>query len=101
MACSCDWQADSWPDAVWVPQHAASTTAHPADCWPVTTHLPHPCRARQLKDSVRGDLVQNLSIYKGVEQDKVKVAIAGVNMHPAVARACDKLRGAWISVSVH
>ncbi|MEW5303546.1 MAG: hypothetical protein WDW36_006227 [Sanguina aurantia] len=52
--------------------------------------------ARRMTDEQRSSVANWFGIYKGREGDKVKLAMFSHNLHPAVSRAAEMLRTAWV-----
>lgn len=58
------------------------------------------CRARQLTDEQRAAVAAYFSVYKGQEGGLARLALSQVSAanHPALDRAYDLLRPAWVEV---
>lgn len=75
---------------------AAFTLArsHQHLCFPV-------CSARKLTDEQRASIANYFAVYKGHENDRVRLTMGiGQQLHPSVQAAVDVLSGAWETVSV-
>lgn len=74
------------------PPHTHTPLAH------TLRPFPRPRSARALTDEQRSAVASYFSIYKGHEGDKVKLALGGGTMHPAVEAAAQALRATWEQV---
>ncbi len=59
---------------------------------------PSPLRsARKLTDEQRSSVANYFAVYKGHENDRVKLAMGGFGLHPSVQQAVEVLEKEWVA----